>query len=606
MPTVRLTAQAAAEDRTVTFLAEFSAPQNGERPVCTPASLDTGDQQTIEVGSVCLSSAQNWRRQRQLRLANHTYRTPGTFKATLHMGANEATALVNGQIDRPQPVKERPTVKLFSVTPAVGQTQKTIVKLALDSLQPKQHVRIDGDAGNVHWLSGTHGSVVQGAWTLSYAKPGIYTVAVDLLDQDGFWLATLAEKSIEIGSTLTPPPTPVSKAAAPATTAKTRSLDVVQSTATATPWLPFRYVRPLWAWAQTYTQPASATVARALALGSYLAVRQEVESEGQIWLQTGSYDWIPASAVAPLQPSELRGAVLNQTAPPPAERSGVVTASVLNVRARPGVAADNPPIVTLSYGAVVAIYAEAPAPDGAIWFRIGESQWVHSNWIQITSTVAATPSSPSNVPQSELSVLPVGWVVTSSLNVRQRPGLDSAIVDAVYHNQPLAILETETVDGQQWLRIGDDRWIYGAWAGIARPVNRPATIGIYERWVGVNLRQQTAVAYEGDRPVYAALVATGLPNTPTVQGVFRTWQRLASTKMSGGTPGNAGYYSLEDVTWTCYFYSGYALHTAYWHDAFGRPRSHGCVNFSPYDAWWIFQWSAAGGANSPAVYVYTE
>ena len=65
-----------------------------------------------------------------------------------------------------------------------------------------------------------------------------------------------------------------------------------------------------------------------------------------------------------------------------------------------------------------------------------------------------------------------------------------------------------------------------------------------------------------------------------------------------------GYY-LEDVTWTCYFYSGYSLHTAYWHDAFGKPRSHGCVNMSPHDAWWVYRWkNAPGGRNSPMVYVY--
>ena len=96
----------------------------------------------------------------------------------------------------------------------------------------------------------------------------------------------------------------------------------------------------------------------------------------------------------------------------------------------------------------------------------------------------------------------------------------------------------------------------------------------------------------------------GLPATPTVQGVFRTWLRRPGGRMSGGSAATGGYYYLEEVTWTCFFYSGYALHTAYWHDAFGRPRSHGCVNMTPYDAWWVYQWSAPGGANSPAVYVY--
>jgi len=133
---------------------------------------------------------------------------------------------------------------------------------------------------------------------------------------------------------------------------------------------------------------------------------------------------------------------------------------------------------------------------------------------------------------------------------------------------------------------------------VARLKPRPSAIGAAERWVAVNLNEQTAVAYEGDRPVYAALVATGLPGTPTVRGIFRTWRRLETGVIAG-----SGYY-VEDVTWMCYFYSGRDLQAAYWHDAFGRPRSHGCVNLSPYDAWWIYQWSAVGGANSPAVYVY--
>jgi lipoprotein-anchoring transpeptidase ErfK/SrfK len=134
--------------------------------------------------------------------------------------------------------------------------------------------------------------------------------------------------------------------------------------------------------------------------------------------------------------------------------------------------------------------------------------------------------------------------------------------------------------------------------GVARLRPRPSSIGRTALWIGVNLSQQTAVCYEGDRPVFAALIASGLAGSPTVQGIFRTWGRVDTGKMSG-----PGYY-IEDVTWTCYFYSGYALHTAYWHDKFGRPRSHGCVNLSPYDAWWIYRWSARAGPHSPAVYTY--
>jgi hypothetical protein len=51
-------------------------------------------------------------------------------------------------------------------------------------------------------------------------------------------------------------------------------------------------------------------------------------------------------------------------------------------------------------------------------------------------------------------------------------------------------------------------------------------------------------------------------------------------------------YSIEDVPWTMYFSGNFALHAAFWHERFGRPRSHGCVNLTPTDARWLFQWSA--------------
>ncbi|MEX1019793.1 MAG: L,D-transpeptidase family protein, partial [Litorilinea sp.] len=210
-----------------------------------------------------------------------------------------------------------------------------------------------------------------------------------------------------------------------------------------------------------------------------------------------------------------------------------------------------------------------------------------------------------NMPNTA-QALPVGWVVGSILNVRAAPGTDATIVGSVYYKQALAILETRVVAGNNWYRIGTEQWVYGAQVGVARRKARPTSIRANERWVGIGLKEQTVVAYEGDTPVYAALAATGLPRTPTVQGVFRTWWRVASRKMAGGSAATGGYYYLEEVPWTLYFYAGYALHAGYWHDAFGRPRSHGCVNLSPYDAWWIFRWSEPGGANSPAVYVYWE
>ncbi len=320
--------------------------------------------------------------------------------------------------------------------------------------------------------------------------------------------------------------------------------------------------------------------------GARVNVFEEVRTGGDRWYCIGPDRWVFAGWVRLLDPASPAVA-------PHRPARAVVVADALNVRARPGLSPDNPPIARLLAGAELTI-AEETAVAGAVWYGIGENQWVHSDWVRLLSPVEGDIAAAAPI------TLPIGFVATSSLNVRQTPGATDGNppVSEVYRNQAFPILESASVNDETWHRIGPDRWVLGQWLRVARGRPRPAAIDPGERWVSVNLREQTAVAYEGDQPVYAAMVATGRPGAATVQGIYRTWARHASTTMSG-----PGYY-IEGVTWTSYFYRGFALHTAYWHDAFGAPRSHGCVNLSPYDAWWVFQWSAAGGPKSPAVHVY--
>jgi hypothetical protein len=329
--------------------------------------------------------------------------------------------------------------------------------------------------------------------------------------------------------------------------------------------------------------------------GAEVTIYAEQPVAGALWYRIGEGRWVHGGYV------RIVSIVTPPPAPPPGSdpRRGIVTATALNVRARPGVAANNPPVAVLRSGVAVTVY-ETRSVGGEPWYRIGENRWVHGGYVRLLD---AARSAAAALVMAEVALptrLPAGWVGVSTLNVRTRPGVaaDNPPVGQIFHNQAVPILDERSVSGVRWFRIGEAQWVEGRNIGVARVKPRPAGIGAAERWVGVCLAEQTAVAYEGDRPVYAALIASGLPGTPTVQGIFRTWLRLATGKMSG-----PGYY-LEDVTWTCYFYSGYALHTAYWHDAFGSPRSHGCVNMSPYDAWWVYQWSAPGGKNSPAVYAY--
>ena len=105
-------------------------------------------------------------------------------------------------------------------------------------------------------------------------------------------------------------------------------------------------------------------------------------------------------------------------------------------------------------------------------------------------------------------------------------------------------------------------------------------------------------AFEGDKPVYAALVSPGKKSKikakdhSTVKGTFRIREKHIAVTMDGdGTVAGDLPYSIEDVPYVSYFDGSYALHGAFWHNNFGREMSHGCVNLSPLDAKYVFFWS---------------
>ncbi|MDD9968616.1 MAG: L,D-transpeptidase [Myxococcales bacterium] len=122
---------------------------------------------------------------------------------------------------------------------------------------------------------------------------------------------------------------------------------------------------------------------------------------------------------------------------------------------------------------------------------------------------------------------------------------------------------------------------------IAAPIQPPSGMRRGERWIHVNLSQQTLVAYSGAEAVYATLVSSGKEGYDTPTGEFRVLHKYISTTMKGPDP-DAGYYYIEEVPWTQYYSGSFALHGAFWHNDFGRVRSHGCTNLAPTDARWLY------------------
>jgi len=122
---------------------------------------------------------------------------------------------------------------------------------------------------------------------------------------------------------------------------------------------------------------------------------------------------------------------------------------------------------------------------------------------------------------------------------------------------------------------------------LARPLDRVPTDA---KWIHVDLAEQTLVAYEGDRPVFATLVSSGKEGYDTPRGTFQIGEKFVSITMNGDDPVE-GFYEVEEVPWTMYYWNSFALHGAYWHDGFGQTRSHGCTNVPPPDARWLYHWT---------------
>jgi LysM repeat protein len=127
----------------------------------------------------------------------------------------------------------------------------------------------------------------------------------------------------------------------------------------------------------------------------------------------------------------------------------------------------------------------------------------------------------------------------------------------------------------------------------APPAEPTPPMGKYgPKWVDVDLTTQTMVAYEGETTVYTARVSSGTWDHPTVLGTYRVYAKYVTTRMKGGE--GIERYDIPDVPYTMYFYADYALHGAYWHNNFGNPMSHGCVNLPVDVAKWMYDWAPIG------------
>jgi L,D-transpeptidase catalytic domain len=189
---------------------------------------------------------------------------------------------------------------------------------------------------------------------------------------------------------------------------------------------------------------------------------------------------------------------------------------------------------------------------------------------------------------------PFAWVVPHgrgvAIAVRADASATAAITDRVLAPREVVAVLEERGD---FVRIADAQWAPRRELRVVRAAARPAGVGAGERWLDVDLDQQVLVAYDGDVAVFATLVSTGRRLWETPTGIYRITGKYARVRMQD-PGGMAEEWNVADVPWTMRFRKNFALHGTYWHDGFGRARSHGCVNLSPHDARRLYDWTTPG------------
>jgi hypothetical protein len=198
-------------------------------------------------------------------------------------------------------------------------------------------------------------------------------------------------------------------------------------------------------------------------------------------------------------------------------------------------------------------------------------------------------------PLASESIADSAWVNVEHAAVLDRPrGKKLRTLPGSSH---VTVLERRELGRDAWLRIGDAEWIRARDATTARPAPPPPEALPDERWLDVDLERQMLTAYRGQTPLFAMPVSTGRgpkgTELETPRGTHRLWIKLSTTDMDNLENLEAKEsYAIQSVPWVMFFDRGYGLHGAFWHRAFGRVQSHGCVNLTPSDAERLFSFTS--------------
>ena len=233
-----------------------------------------------------------------------------------------------------------------------------------------------------------------------------------------------------------------------------------------------------------------------------------------------------------------------------------------------------------------------------VWYRVGSEGYAHSSGLQPVFTVT-NPVISQIPPDGTLAEVTVPFT-----DAHWDPGREEPVAYRYYYATTTWVVElVQDLAGNFWYGVKDDKWEYTYYvlaqhlrlipAEELKPISNDVPPD--QKRIEVHIPQQVMIAYEYNQPVFMARVASGAVfrdgdySTPT--GRHMTFHKRASRHMARGNLAENGY-DLPGVPWNSYITEeGVAFHGTYWHNNFGRPRSHGCINLTPQASKWVYLWT---------------
>jgi len=229
------------------------------------------------------------------------------------------------------------------------------------------------------------------------------------------------------------------------------------------------------------------------------------------------------------------------------------------------------------------------------WYRLADGGYVYSGWVQTVETVTNPPV--TEIPETgALGEITIPYADSRyGINISPSPG--PRLYFATTHWITAVVVDKS--DGSVWYRAYDaatdshyftrPEWVHLFTPEELAPLS--PQVPAEEKHIEIYLDRQLLLAFEWDVLVYAARVATGQRNYESPTGWFHTFHKRPTYHMFGGAD-EFSVFDLPGVPWDSYITeNGVAIHGTYWHNDFGHPHSHGCINMAPQDAEWVFRWT---------------